>query len=204
MSIGNALLSLFFGFLSGSIPFGFLTGKITGIDIRTKGSGNIGFTNVLRTLGIGWAIPVLLLDIAKGLLPTMFAREIGLTPTLVGFGAITGHTFTPWLGFDGGKGVATTIGVAAFLCPRSLFIALGIYLLILLIFGYVSLSSIVFALLFPVVTQLSYPENLPLLLFAIGTGLIIVIRHIPNIRRLVNGTEPRFGLWLRLFRKKEI
>lgn len=204
MSLGNGLFSLLFGFLPGSIPFGFLAGKLAGIDIRKKGSGNIGFTNVQRTLGIGWAIPVLILDIAKGLLPTMFAHNIGLTPVLVGLGAIAGHIFTPWLGFNGGKGVATTIGVAAFLCPRSLFIALVVYLLILIIFGYVSLASLSFALLFPVVTGLCYRSNLPLLLFALGTGLIIFIRHIPNIRRLINKTEPQFGLWRKLFRKEEI
>ncbi|MGQ9678057.1 MAG: glycerol-3-phosphate 1-O-acyltransferase PlsY [bacterium] len=203
MSISKVLLSIIWGFLPGSIPFGFLTGKLAGVDVREKGSGNIGFTNIQRTIGIGWAIPVLFFDIAKGLLPTVFASELGLTPVLVGLSAIAGHIFTPWLGFKGGKGVATTIGVTAYLCPRSLLICLLLFLLILLVFGYVSLASLSFAFSLPLVTQLCYPKNLSLFLFALAIGAIIFIRHLSNIRRLIKSTEPKFGLWLRLFKKRK-
>lgn len=201
MSFSKFLLSIIWGFLLGSIPFGFLTGKLAGIDVRKKGSGNIGFTNIQRTLGIGWGILVLFSDTAKGLLPTMFARNLGLTPAFVGLSAIAGHIFTPWLGFKGGKGVATTIGVTAYLCPKSLLICLVFFLLTLIISGYVSLASLSFAFFLPVVTLLCYPGNLPLFLFALGSSTIIIARHLSNIRRLINSTEPKFGLWLRLFKK---
>jgi len=197
----RTVLSLLLGLLCGSVPFGQLAGRIKRIDIRTRGSGNIGFTNVQRTLGWAWAIPVLILDSAKGLLPTIFAARLGLTPVLVGWAAIAGHVFTPWLGFKGGKGVATTIGVSASLCPASLIAGLSLYLAVLVSFGFVSLASLIFALALPVLTAIFYPGNLPLLLFSLAAALIIIIRHRANIKRLLGRTEPRFGLWLKLFRK---
>jgi len=195
------LLSLLVGAACGSIPFGYIAGRLKGIDIRRFGSGNIGFTNVQRTIGWGWAVPVLLLDIAKGLVPTAFAQTIGLTPPLVGLGAILGHVFCPWLGFKGGKGVATTMGVAAFLCPKSLLAGLGIYFAVLAVTGFVSLSSILFACVLPILTALIYRHNAPLLAFTLGVATVIIIRHWTNIRRLAAGTEPKLGLWLRLLRK---
>ena len=99
--------SLLAGAAFGSVPFGHIAGRLNGIDIRRHGSGNIGFTNVQRTIGWAWAVPVLLLDVTKGLVPTAIARSFGLVPPLVGIGAILGHVFCPWLGFKGGKGVAT-------------------------------------------------------------------------------------------------
>ena len=197
----NYLLSLLVGFGFGSVPFGYLAGRVRGVDIRTRGSGNIGFTNVLRTIGPAWAVPVLALDVLKGLLPTAAASRIGLVPALAGAGAIIGHVFTPWLGFRGGKGVATTIGVAALLCWRALAAGLGVYAILLLSTGFVSLSSIVFGLALPILTRVLYPADLPLLVFAIVVTAIIVVRHVSNIRRLLKGAEPRLGIWLRLFRR---
>ncbi len=199
MNPTQIFLSLIGGFLPGSIPFGHLAGLINRIDVRKTGSGNIGFTNVYRVLGWKWALPVLILDITKGLLPVAFASSLGLLPALVGLGAVTGHIFTPWLKLQGGKGVATTIGVTAILCPRSFIAGIGVYLLILLLSGFISLSSLIFALTLPFLTWLFYPQNPLLLTFTIGIGIIIVIRHIANIRRLLNGTEPKFGLWQKLF-----
>jgi len=193
--------SVLTGVAFGSIPFGYVAGRLNGIDIRRHGSGNIGFTNVQRTMGWAWAVPVLLLDIAKGLIPTAIAGSYGLVPPLVGIGAILGHVFCPWLGFNGGKGVATTIGVAAFLCPRSLLAGLGIYLVILTATGFVSVSSLALAAALPALTAVLYRGNLLLLSFAAGVGLIIICRHISNIRRLAAGAEPRLGLWLKLFNK---
>lgn len=195
------ILSLIAGAAFGSIPFGYIAGRLRGIDIRRHGSGNIGFTNVQRTMGWTWAAPVLLLDVAKGLAPTAFARGFGLIPALVGIGAILGHVFCPWLGLRGGKGVATTIGVAAFLCPRSLLAGLGVYLLVLAATGFVSVSSLTFAAVLPLLTAVIYRNSVLLLLFAIGVALVIIVRHISNIRRLVAGTEPRLALWLKLLRK---
>ena len=195
------LLSLLLGAACGSIPFGYLVGRLRGIDIRTRGSGNIGFTNVQRTMGWGWAVPVLGLDIAKGLVPTALASSLGLAPALVGLGAVLGHVFTPWLRFNGGKGVATTIGVAAYLCTWSLLIGLVVYLAVLLATGFISLSSLAFAAALPVLTAAIYPRSLALLAFTIGVTLVIFIRHRSNMARLAARTEPQLGLWRRLFHK---
>jgi glycerol-3-phosphate acyltransferase PlsY len=193
--------SLLVGAAFGSIPFGYVAGRLKRIDIRRHGSGNIGFTNVQRTIGWTWAVPVLLLDVAKGLAPTAFASDFGLVPPLVGFGAILGHVFCPWLGFKGGKGVATTVGVAAFLCPRSLLLGLGIFVVMLAATGFISASSLALAAALPLLTALLYGGNTYLLMFAIGVALVVVYRHASNIRRLAAGTEPRLGLWVKFFRK---
>jgi len=198
----SAGLGLLFGFACGSIPFGYFAGRLKATDIRTRGSGNIGFTNVLRTFGWTWAVPVLVLDAAKGLLPVMLAARLNLVPALVGLGAVLGHIFTPWLGFKGGKGVATTLGVTAFLCPRALLAGLVVYLVALLGSGFISLASLAFALLLPFLVLLLYPNQLPLFLFSLGLCLIIIFRHRGNIERLSKGAEPRLGLWLRLFRRE--
>jgi len=193
--------SLLVGAAFGSIPFGYMAGRLKRIDIRRHGSGNIGFTNVQRTIGWTWAVPVLLLDVAKGLVPTAMARGFGLVPPLVGIGAVLGHVFCPWLSFNGGKGVATTIGVAAFLCPRSLFVGLGIYVAVLVATGFISASSLALAVALPILTAMLYRDRVLLLVFAAGAAVIIIVRHVSNIRRLVAGTEPRLGLWVKLFRK---
>ncbi len=204
MNIIPVVFSFLFGFLPGSIPFGYLAGVVNKTDIRQKGSGNIGFTNVLRILGWRWAVPVFFLDITKGLLPVAFASRLGLIPTLVGLGAIAGHIFPPWLRFQGGKGVATLIGVAFFLCPRGSFFALTVFLIVLFIFGFISLSSLSFALTLPVFTRLLYQENLPLFLFTLTSSILIIIRHTPNIKRLTKGTEPKFGLWRKIFERAKV
>jgi glycerol-3-phosphate acyltransferase PlsY len=202
MNLAAVFWSLIFGFVCGSVPFGYLTGLLNRIDIRKTGSGNIGFTNVQRVLGLGWGMLVLLLDIAKGIVPVIFAPAVHLIPPLVGLSAVLGHIFTPWLGFSGGKGVATTMGIAALLCPRSFLLALTVFLLVILISGFVSLSSISFALTLPVLTARFYHQNRLLLLFTIAVSLVIIIRHYENVRRLIQGREPRFELWLRIFRKQ--
>ena len=198
-----SVASLLLGLACGSIPFGYLAGRIKGTDIRTRGSGNIGFTNVYRVLGIGWAIPVLVLDVAKGFLPTAFAHSLGLAPSLVGTGAVLGHVFTPWLRFQGGKGVATTIGVTFLLCFRSILAGLGLYAVVLLAAGYVSVSSLSLAVALPLLTALFYPRDPQLIIFTGIVGLVIIFRHTDNIRRLARGKEPKFGLWLKLFRKTQ-
>jgi glycerol-3-phosphate acyltransferase PlsY len=202
MSLPVALgLSLLLGAAFGSIPFGYIAGRLSGTDIRTRGSGNIGFTNVQRTVGWAWAAPVLVLDVAKGLVPTALAAHLGLVPALVGLGAVLGHVFTPWLRFNGGKGVATTIGVAALLCPRSLLAALLLYLVVLLVSGFISLSSLAMAAALPLLTLAFYRHDLYLLLLTLGIGAVILVRHRSNIQRLAARTEPRLSLWLRLFRR---
>ena len=192
--------SLLVGAAFGSIPFGYIAGRMKKMDIRRHGSGNIGFTNVQRTIGWAWAVPVLVLDVAKGMVPTAIAHGVGLVPPLVGIGAILGHVFCPWLGFNGGKGVATTIGVSAFLCPRSLFVGLGIYLVVLAATGFISAASLAFAVALPILTAVFYRHSVLLFVITAGAALIMIARHSSNVRRLATGTEPRLGLWLRLFR----
>ncbi|MEO0089156.1 MAG: glycerol-3-phosphate 1-O-acyltransferase PlsY, partial [candidate division WOR-3 bacterium] len=190
--------SLFIGFLVGGIPFGYLIPKIfKKIDIRNYGSRNIGFTNVYRTLGYLYGIPVLILDISKGFFIAYFSKELSLLPLLVGIGAILGHLFTPYLRFRGGKGVATTIGVLLALAPKNLIFSLIIFLLILIIFSYMSLASIFFALSLPLSFLLLKPKDLSIPTFFIIVSLLIVIKHIPNIKRLIKKEEPKFRLKLK-------
>jgi len=197
-------LGCLLGFACGSIPFGWLAGRLRGTDVRQRGSGNIGFTNVQRTIGWAWAVPVLLLDAAKGALPAVFAPGLGLGPALVGLGAVGGHVFTPWLGFRGGKGVATTIGAAAVLCPRALLAGLAVYLIVLLASGFISLASIALALLLPLLVAGFYQGDVLLLGCVTAMSLLVLLRHRANIDRLSAGTEPRLGLWLRLFRRSAV
>jgi glycerol-3-phosphate acyltransferase PlsY len=183
--------SLIIGYLFGSIPFGYMIARLKGIDIRNFGSKNIGFNNVRRAIGVKYAIPVLILDIAKGLLPTLFADELGAIAMLIGLGAILGHSYTPWLAFRGGKGVATTIGVMLALIPLGLAAGIGVFIIIVASFSYISLASIFFALSLPVSVVLFYQNDIFLLIFTIMIALLIVIRHKDNINRIIKKTEPK-------------
>lgn len=196
----RSALSFLFGAACGAIPFGYLAGRIQGLDIRHHGSGNIGFTNVQRILGWTWAVPVLLLDLGKGLAPTACALPLGLSPPLVALGAVLGHVFCPWLRFRGGKGVATTLGVTAILCPWAMLCALGLYLLMLVWTGFVSLGSLSFALALPLATALIYRQDASLPWLTLGLAVVILVRHWANLRRLRRRAEPRLSLWLKLFR----
>jgi len=194
-------ISLFFGFLTGSIPFGYLLARTRGIDIRKQGSKNIGFTNVNRVMGLIYAIPVLILDVAKGFIPTYFASRLEFIPVLVGLGAIIGHIFTPWLSFKGGKGVATTIGVFSALAPLVLVCCLGIFILVLSILSYISVASLGFVLSLPIFSIILYSENKMIFFLALITAIIVIIRHKENIKRLIQKTEPKIS-FLRLKRDK--
>ncbi|MCS7258164.1 MAG: glycerol-3-phosphate 1-O-acyltransferase PlsY [candidate division WOR-3 bacterium] len=194
------LIFFFIGFLCGSIPCGYLISRLKGIDITKHGSKNIGFTNVYRNLGPKYAIPVFLLDMLKGFLPTFFTKSLGNIAIFAGVGAILGHIFTPWLYFRGGKGVATTIGVILALIPKALLIGILIYSLVLILFRYVSLASIIFSISLPILVGSFNPQNKLLLILSIGIGILIIVRHAQNIVRLVNRTEPKFD-FTKIFRK---
>lgn len=189
----NYFFSLFVGFIFGSIPFGYLIAKLKGIDIRQYGSKNIGFNNVRRVVGLKYAIPVLILDIAKGLLPVVFAAQFEAIPIMVGLGAILGHSFTPWLGFKGGKGVATTIGVILALIPWSLVVGIVVFIIVALLFAYVSLASMALAISLPISVALLYPQEKLILIITIAIALLIILRHRDNIKRIINGTEPKIN-----------
>lgn len=193
-------------YLLGSIPFGFLIAKMRGIDIRQHGSGNIGATNVLRVLGKKFGVAVFILDTVKGIIAARLAIHISAThPGGVPLAAaaimgaiccILGHNFPIWLGFKGGKGIATSAGVLIGMLPLA---ALGIAIVWAIVFystRYVSLASICAALSLPVIVLgllfLGPVKGWPFFYFALVVGLLAVWRHRANIQRLFAGTEPRF------------
>ncbi|MEX1049587.1 MAG: glycerol-3-phosphate 1-O-acyltransferase PlsY [Akkermansiaceae bacterium] len=215
-------------FLLGSIPFGFIIAKAKGIDIRQHGSGNIGATNVLRVMGKKFGIPCLILDALKGFIPTLLAISLirfagmsnpltiaALTPyagefpmltaqsfqVISGLGAILGHNFSPWVGFKGGKGIATSAGVLIAMMPAAIVILVLIWLLVFLTTRYVSLASIIAAASLPVLTLWGSwfhgkiqdgTWNKPLFVFSMVVGLLAIWKHRENIRRLREGSENRF------------
>jgi glycerol-3-phosphate acyltransferase PlsY len=191
-------------YLLGSIPFGLILVRVfCGTDVRQIGSGNIGATNVLRTGSKKLGIATLLLDAAKGYAAVQFAA--GLNPLsmdpeqawlrmgLAALFAVVGHMFPIWLGFRGGKGVATAVGAFLALAPGPVAIVLVIFVAIVKLFGYVSLASIVAAGAFPIIASAflyrSAPAALP---FMYAASALIIAKHHENIRRLLAGTENRF------------
>ena len=189
------LLGFLAGYLLGSIPSGFVLTRWAGLgDIRKIGSGNIGATNVLRTGRKGLAIATLLFDLLKGSIPTFIAWR-GFGPdmaVLAGAGAFLGHCFPVWLGFKGGKGVATAAGVILGFTPTVLAILLVAFIAVVALTRYVSLGSIFAAVFAPVVAWLLgevQPAQLYLLL-----AVIVVVKHHANIARLLKGQESKVSL----------
>ena len=194
-----AALWLLASYLVGAIPTSYIAGRLfRGIDLREHGSKNLGATNVYRTLGWRYAVPVGLFDIAKGAVPVLvFAPQVSdsqLFALACGIAAILGHVLSVFVRFRGGKGVATAAGVMLGLTPLALGVAALAWLVVVALTGYVSLASIAAAAVFPVAVhflgRLDRPEIL--WLDALVAAAIIWL-HRANIRRLLNGTESRFG-----------
>ncbi|MER9234085.1 glycerol-3-phosphate 1-O-acyltransferase PlsY [Mesorhizobium sp. M0622] len=189
----SPVLALVFGYLLGSIPFGLLITRAAGLgDVRNIGSGNIGATNVLRTGNKGLAAATLLLDALKGtaavLIAGRFAPELGLW---AGFGAFLGHLFPVWLGFKGGKGVATYLGVLIGLAWQVALIFAVVWLAVAFLFRYSSLAALTTAVVVPIALYfLSTPQIAGL--FAV-MSLIVILKHRANIARLLAGTEGKIG-----------
>lgn len=196
-------LILIFAYLFGAFPSAYYAGKwARGIDLRTVGSGNLGFTNAWRMLGPTWSIPVLLVDVLKGYLPVLLAHvlvpESVSLPILAGFVAIIGHTWTIFLGFKGGgKGVATSAGVFLALTPVPLLITLIVFLAVLVISRYMSLASVIGAVTLAISGSLLclfesiYAPSWAELLFIFIAAALILYKHRSNMRRLIQGTEPK-------------
>ena len=199
MSIPAPALWLVASYLVGAIPTSYLAGRLfRGIDLREHGSRNLGATNVYRTLGWKFAIPVGLVDIAKGAVPVLlFAPQVSqsqLFALACGVAAIAGHVFSVFVRFRGGKGVATAAGVMLGLAPLALGLAAVTWALVLKLSGYVSLASIVAAAVFPLAVFLLERPDQPEILWLDGLVAVAIIWfHRANIRRLLNGTESRFG-----------
>jgi len=207
-----ALLFIVGAYLLGAIPFGFLIGRARGIDIRTRGSKNIGATNVGRVLGRRWGFLCLALDILKGFVPTLAASFVLVSKPvdagmllqwiLVGVAAVLGHTMPVYLKFRGGKGVATTVGVALGIFPYytiAMGAALVLYALVRFTTGVVSAGSLTIAVAFPAAffvylgidADMSLAVYWPLAAVAVLLGLLIIVRHSSNIARLLHGEEMR-------------
>lgn len=181
-------------YLLGSIPTGLLLGKLYGIDVRSEGSGNIGATNLYRTVGRKVGIITLFGDCLKGFLPVMLAWQLGLGEPLqawIGLAAFCGHVFSIFLLFKGGKGVATALGVYLALAPLAVLGALLVFVLLVAVWRYISLGSIVAAAVMPLIIFLR-PHSNELLLATVLISLIVIVKHHANISRLLSGTESKF------------
>ena len=188
------MLLLAGAYLLGSIPTGLLLGKAYGIDVRKEGSGNIGATNLYRTVGRKVGVMTLAGDCLKGLLPVLAVTYSSLPSEYaawVGLAAFCGHVFSVFLKFKGGKGVATALGVFLALSPLAVAFALGVFIVLMLIWRYVSLGSITAAAVMPLAVWLLGGGRV-LILVTMLIAAVVIIRHIENIKRLVAGTENRF------------
>jgi acyl phosphate:glycerol-3-phosphate acyltransferase len=200
------LITALGSYLIGSIPSGYIAGRIAGIDIRKSGSGNIGATNVVRTLGKAYGYPVFFADVGKGLLAVLCAKvvpdwigstvAVDVLPITAAVCCVLGNAFPIWLGFRGGKGVAVSAGVIFGLMPWAALIVILTWLATFYLTRYVSLASIVAVLVLPVavVVLLHFHEmNEPHFLYvALALTALVIFRHRSNIARLMRGTEARF------------
>jgi len=189
-------------YLLGSIPFGLILAKLfAGSDIRNSGSGNIGATNVARVVGPVAGILTLVLDAAKGAaavwLAGRFSEQNSTALMLAGVFALLGHCFPVWLGFKGGKGVATALGVFLMLSPMAALSALLVFILVSLAWRYVSLGSVSAAAAMPLLMYFLWaPGHAPPLVVDFGTlfaAALVIFKHDANLQRLVDGTEPKFS-----------
>jgi glycerol-3-phosphate acyltransferase PlsY len=185
-------------YLVGAFPTSYVAGRLfKGIDLREHGSRNLGATNVYRVLGWKFAVPVAIVDILKGTLPVVaFAPRVSdstLVAMFVGAMAVVGHVFSVFVGGKGGKGVATSAGVMLGLAPAAVGICMLIWLVLVRTTGYVSLGSMLGAAALPMGLYVLHPDRRELVLPSVALAALIVFLHRANIRRLLNGTENRFG-----------
>lgn len=196
--MGRLILITLVGYLIGSIPFGLIATKLVkGVDIRDYGSGNIGATNAYRVMGFGMGLLVALLDIGKGALAVYIARlysasyygeEVALFILIVGIAAIAGHNLSVFLKFNGGRGVATSVGVLGNLALIPIVITALLWITIILLTKYVSLASITGAVAVPIL-MLVFSKPMEYFIFCLLVSAFVIYSHKPNIKRLLNGTE---------------
>lgn len=193
------LLLTLFSFFLGAIPFGLAISKMHGVDIRKQGSGNIGATNVYRTIGKFAGVSTFLLDLFKGVLAIEISRflmtypaEFSESAAILGLAAILGHCFSPFLNGRGGKGIATSFGVFMYLAPTVTFITFIIFAAVFYFSRYVSLSSLISTFSLSVLLFLNYGLT-PVTFVGVLTTLVVFLRHRENIKRLLVGKENRFA-----------
>lgn len=203
----NLYIAVILAYLIGSIPTSVWVGRIFyGIDVRTKGSGNAGATNTIRVLGLKAGIPVLLMDVFKGWLAVYIANFfnggwVGFPDyvdlqIILAISAVIGHVFPIYVGFKGGKGIATLLGIGFALYPEAASIAVVVFTITLLVSGYVSLGSIVASVTFPIVEIfiLGHDQYISLVVLSILVAVFVPVTHRKNIRRLMNGEETKFSV----------
>ena len=192
----TALLFLAIGYLLGAIPCGYLAGRwLKGIDLRDCGSGSTGATNVLRNVGKGPALLVFLLDVGKGALAVLLAKSVGLNDwvqVLAGLAALAGHIWPVWLGWKGGKAVATGFGMFLGLAWPAGLACFGLFMATISLSRIVSLSSLIAATGLPVLMLLAGNSTAYVLVSLVASSMVIW-RHRSNMKRLIAGTEPRIG-----------
>lgn len=192
-------------FLAGALPFGYWIGRARGVDVRSAGSGNIGFTNVWRCVGRREGAITLLLDILKGALPTLLLPRLWgaegaaappLSPDFLalacGLAAILGHCYTPFAGFRGGKGVATSLGVFLVLAPGPVLITLALFVIVVALSGYISLGSVISSVALAALIGAFQGVRAPLFWLSAALGAFVIWRHRENMTRLRAGTERKF------------
>ena len=198
---------LVIAYLLGSIPSAVWVGQaFWGVDVREYGSGNAGATNTFRVLGPKAGIPVLLMDVCKGWLAVQIAVFLGNYPTAsqqfinlklaLGVAALLGHIFPVYVGFRGGKGVATLLGILWGVHPPAALLCLGIFVVVFLLSGYVSLSSMITAVAFPFIIMLFFNETVASMnIFGMAVAILVLVTHQRNIERLFRGEESRIRFW---------
>lgn len=196
----HPLLVVLLSYMAGSIPFGVILGsRLGGLDVRKHGSGNIGATNVLRTLGLGFALCTFALDTGKGAFAFWLAHVSGLSPAwtaAAGAAAVAGHNWPLVLRLRGGKGIATTFGFIVFAMPSVGIVLAAVWLAVIVICRYASVASMLSVASSPIAAFLAgYPREY--IIVCLLLALSAVVRHVSNIRRLANGTENKFVLKLR-------
>lgn len=195
-------------YFAGSIPFGLIIGRLNKIDIRQHGSGNIGATNVLRTLGKKWGLLCFTLDFLKGLLPVIFSARLTaqagfggdeFIPAIAVVTTVLGHIFSCFLKFKGGKGIATSAGAITAIAPYAFISGFILWFAVMKISGYVSLASIVAGIAIPFLALVSNALKLhsePISVYSIGIlfliAVLVTVKHKTNIKRLREGNEPSF------------
>ncbi len=195
------ILCLIFGYLFGCISTGFFVGKINKVDIRKYGSGNVGATNTLRTMGAKAGAITLAGDCIKAVAAILIVKlvffkgdaALDLLSIYTGLGVVIGHNYPFWLKFKGGKGMAATGGAMATIDPLIIPIGLPIFILSILITKYVSVGSLAISILFPIWVAIRFPGNIHMLLVAFAFTVLAFIRHQSNIKRLLAGTENKIG-----------
>ena len=189
-------------YLLGATPFGFVFARMKGVDLREVGSGNIGATNTIRAIGKAWGLTAFFLDFAKGLVPVLWiaplvARsgagdlDLRTIQVLCATAAVLGHCFPVYLGFRGGKGVATACGAIVGVDPIVFLGAGAVWLAVMLTLRFVGLASILMGVAFPVLAAWRHPGDRPFWIGAALLTVLIVVRHRANIGRMIAGTEPR-------------